>query len=298
MSDLDCLPPPAWDLVELDSYRDMWLQAHDYFSLNLVSSRGCPYQCNWCARPIHGTGYHSHSPKRVAEEMHFLKTELKADHVWFADDIFALSASWSRCLAEEVEKLGAQIDFKMQSRCDLMTRDTVSALRRAGCTEVWMGAESGSQRILHAMDKGVCLEDIYNACVILRQHGIRACYFLQFGYPGEKWEDIQQTIRMIRETQPDDVGISVSYPLPGTAFHRRVAAEMGAKQNWTDSDDLAMMFQGTYHNDFYRALHDAIHCEVDFYHGRNGNGHDEERLRELWTRVVELEKSSHTIHSH
>ena len=122
-----------------------------------------------------------------------------------------------------------QLPFKMQSRCDLMTRDTVGALRRAGCAEVWMGAESGSQKILDAMDKGTRVEQIYEARENLRRHGIRACFFLQFGYPGETWEDIEQTIRMVRETEPDDIGVSVSYPLPGTKFYERVAAELGRK---------------------------------------------------------------------
>ena len=108
----------------------------------------------------------------------------------------------------------------MQSRCDLMTRDTVEALRRAGCAEVWMGAESGSQRILDAMDKGSRVQDIYRARENLRRHGIRACFFLQFGYPGETWNEIEETIRMVRETRPDDIGVSVSYPLPGTRFYR------------------------------------------------------------------------------
>ena len=150
----------------------------------------------------------------------------------------------------------------MQSRCDLMTRDAVGALRRAGCEEVWMGAESGSQRVLDAMDKDIRVDEIYAARENLRAHGIRACFFLQFGYPGETWSDIESTIRMVREAAPDDVGISVSYPLPGTKFHQIVAAQVGAKANWKDSADLSMMFRGAFSTEFYRALADALHAEV------------------------------------
>ena len=128
---------------------------------------------------------------RVAEEMLFLKLRSGPIIIWFADDIFALSPHWTREFADAVEALGARIPFKMQSRCDLMTRDTVAALRRAGCAEVWMGAESGSQKILDAMEKGMRVEQIYSACENLRRHGIRAGFFLQFGYPGEEWDDIQ-----------------------------------------------------------------------------------------------------------
>ncbi len=144
-----------------------------------------------------------------------------------------------------------------------MTRDTVSALRRAGCSEVWMGAESGSQRILDAMDKDIRVEEIYAARENLRAHGIRACFFIQFGYPGEKSEDIDATMRMIRETRPDDVGVSVSYPLPGTKFHQIVSNEIGAKSNWNDSSDVSMLFRGEFSTDFYRTLAATVHAEVE-----------------------------------
>jgi anaerobic magnesium-protoporphyrin IX monomethyl ester cyclase len=191
-----------------------------------------------------------------------LKQRFQPDHVWFADDIFALSARWTFEFAAAVESLHAQIPFKMQSRCDLMTRDAVGALRRAGCDEVWMGAESGSQRVLDAMDKDIRVDEIHAARENLRAHGIRACLFLQFGYPGETWSDIESTIRMVRETAPDDVGISVSYPLPGTKFYDIVAAQVGPKANWDDSSDLSMIFRGAFSTRLYRALADALHGEV------------------------------------
>ncbi len=279
IGNLDSLPDAAWDLVDIEAYRAAWMKAHGYFSLNVVSSRGCPYRCNWCAKPVFGSNYRFRSAERVAQEMLLLKREMRADHIWFADDIFALSPQWTRTFSEHVERIGAAIPFKMQSRSDLMTRDTVGALRRAGCADVWMGAESGSQKILDAMDKGTRVEQIYEARENLRRNGIRAGFFLQFGYPGETWHDIERTIAMVRDTAPDDVGISVSYPLPGTKFHASVAAELGDKVNWRDSDDLSMMFQGAYSTEFYRELADALHEEV------RGGTPD-------WARVHQLEKRS------
>jgi radical SAM superfamily enzyme YgiQ (UPF0313 family) len=246
----------------------------------MVASRGCPYRCNWCAKPIFGSSFHARPARLVAEEMRRLKTALAPDQIWFADDIFALSNRWTLDFAQAVEALDARVPFKMQSRCDLMTRDTVAALARAGCREVWMGAESGSQRILDAMEKDLRVEEIYRARENLRAHDIRACYFLQFGYPGEDWEDIQSTIRMVRETRPDDIGVSVAYPLPGTKFYDLVGAQLGAKQNWESSDDLAMMFQGAYSSRFYRALRDALHLEV-----AAGEGAD---VDEMWRKVSEM----------
>ena len=262
LRDLDALPVPAWDLLDSKPYRRAWTDAHGFFSLNMVSSRGCPYRCNWCAKPIWGDTYRCRSARLVAAEMLEIKDRFQPDHIWFADDIFALSQQWTGDFASEVEAIGAQIPFKMQSRCDLMTRPTVAALRRAGCQEVWMGVESGSQQILDAMEKGTQLCQVPEARENLRRHGIRACYFLQFGYPGETWAEIEQTVALVRKTQPDDVGVSVSYPLPGTAFHRMVSDQLGPKENWSDSGDLDMMFQGAYTTDFYRALADAVHTEV------------------------------------
>src|SRR3954447_5410411 len=161
ISNLDSLPFPSWDLVDVEAYRTAWTQAHGQFSLNAVSSRGCPFQCNWCAKPVFGSHYHARSAQSVACEMQFLKTRLRPDHLWFADDIFALSPSWTYAFADAVEERSAQIPFKMQSRCDLMTRNTGSALRRAGCSDVWMGAESGSQKVLDAMDKGLRVDQIF-----------------------------------------------------------------------------------------------------------------------------------------
>ena len=150
----------------------------------------------------------------------------------------------------------------MQSRCDLMSRETVKALRRAGCVEVWMGVESGCKRVLDAMEKGIQDSEIRDARSNLARQGIRACFFLQFGYLGRTWEDIEQTIDLIRDMRPDDIGVSVSYPLPKTRFHSIVRQQLGAKANWSDSGDLAMMFRGAYSSEFYRALADALHLEV------------------------------------
>jgi len=292
MRDLDALPMPARELVHVDQYREAWNQSHGYFSMNMVSSRGCPYSCNWCARPIYGNSFAVRSACKVAEEMYRLKNECGAEHIWFADDIFGLQAKWVRQFADEVQALDAALPFKMQSRLDLMTADTTQHLRRAGCAEVWMGVESGSQKILDAMDKGTQIDQICTARAHLKDAGIRACYFLQFGYPGETWQDIQKTVEMVRDSRPDDIGVSVSYPLPGTKFYERVHAQLREKTNWQDSEDLSMMFHGAYTNDFYRALHDALHAEVDSWFSSDDKGKEtSSKCSALWQRVKQLEKT-------
>jgi anaerobic magnesium-protoporphyrin IX monomethyl ester cyclase len=229
--------------------------------MNLVTTRGCPYHCNWCAKPIYGQRYAVRSPESVADEMAWLQRSFAPDHLSFADDIFGLKPGWVERFADAVSSRRAAIPFKCLSRVDLLTQPVVSALRTAGCRSVWVGAESGSQRILDAMEKGTRVEQVREAARRLHAAGIEVGFFLQFGYPGETWTDIERTLELVRECRPDDIGISVSYPLPGTRFYERVKQQLGGKRNWTDSDDLAMMYRGPYTTAFYRRLHSAVHKE-------------------------------------
>ncbi len=261
ITDLDKLPFPAWDLVDVEKYRKIWIERHGYFSMNMVTTRGCPYHCNWCAKPIWGQRYNSRSPENVVAEMKWIKQTYAPDHIWFADDILGLKPKWIERFADLLIEADTIIPFKCLQRADLVDEKTASALARAGCKTVWIGAESGSQKILDAMDKGDTVADIYNAARLLRANRIEVGFFLQFGYPGETWEDVQKTLKMVRECAPDDIGISVSYPLPGTKFYERVKLELGEKQNWVDSEDLAMLFRGPFPTEFYRVLHGRVHYE-------------------------------------
>lgn len=261
ITDLDSLPRPAWDLVDVDRYRAIWKRRHGYFSMNLATTRGCPYHCNWCAKPIYGQRYAVRSPAHVVEEMAWLRRTYRPDHLWIADDIFGLKPGWIERFATLVAERGARIPFKCLLRADGVDRATARALRAAGSRTAWIGAESGSQRILDAMEKGTRVEQIANATQVLRAEGIEVGFFLQFGYPGETIEDINRTLQMVRDCRPDDIGVSVSYPLPGTSFYERVRAHQGDKQNWVDSEDLAVMYRASYVPEFYRALHRLVHAE-------------------------------------
>ncbi len=260
LHDLDALPDPAWDLVDMDAYRQIWLDRHGYFSLNLATTRGCPYKCNWCAKPIYGNRYNSRSPQRVAAEIEMLIERYGARHFWMADDIFGLKPRWVQEFSDIVRGRNLQFSYKIQSRVDLLLKeDTIDALVASGLRQVWVGAESGSQKILDAMDKGTTVEEIREATRLLQAKGVEVCFFLQFGYLDETRDDIEKTIALVEELLPHDIGVSVSYPLPGTKFFEKVKNLLGEKQNWTDSDDLAMMYPATYSPRFYRRLHRLVH---------------------------------------
>jgi anaerobic magnesium-protoporphyrin IX monomethyl ester cyclase len=260
LKDLDSLPFPAWDLVDIGPYRKTWLKSKGYFSLNMATTRGCPFKCNWCAKPIYGNRYNTRSPQNVVVELKMLKEKFKFDHIWFCDDIFGLKPGWVYEFANLLEKEDLPFRFKIQARADLLLQENyIRDLARAGCENIWMGAESGSQKILDAMDKGTTVDQIYQATRLLKSIGIHPSFFIQFGYPGETKDDIAKTIHMINELTPYEIGISVSYPLPGTVFYDRVKNDLREKTNWTDSDELALMFRNTYAPAFYKQLHSYVH---------------------------------------
>lgn len=277
ISDLDSLPFPAWNLIDYERYRRIWRERHGAFSMNLVTTRGCPFHCNWCAKPIWGQRYNSRSPLNVVQEMAWLKANFQPDHIWFMDDIMGIRDDWIEEFADLLDEHQAHIPFKSLNRADLLLRgQTIPALARAGADIVWIGAESGSQKILDAMDKGTRVSQIYEATHKLHEHGIKVAFFLQFGYPGETREDIDLTLKMVRELMPDDIGISVSYPLPGTPFFQRVQREL-ARANWYDSQDMAMLYQGPFATPFYRQLHTVVHKDY--------------RSRKAWNELKQVAKN-------
>ena len=270
LQDLDELPLPAWDLVDINAYKLVWTKSGQPFTLNIATTRGCPYKCNWCAKPIYGNRYNSHSPKYIAEEIEFLRLTYGVKRFWMSDDIFGLKPNWVQQFNMELQRRKLKISYYIQSRVDLLLKeDTIDALAESGLEEVWVGAESASQKILDAMDKGTKVEQIYEATKLLKAKGIRVAFFLQFGYLGETHEDIQKTISMVDELMPDNIGISVSYPLPGTKFYEKVKEDLLTKANWKDSDDLEMMFRGTFKTEYYRKLQRFVHKEYRKKQGLN-----------------------------
>jgi anaerobic magnesium-protoporphyrin IX monomethyl ester cyclase len=260
ISDLTSLPLPAWDLVDMEAYKSIWLEGNGYFSLNIATTRGCPFKCNWCAKPIYGNRYNSRSPEHVVSEIELLIENYGPTHFWMCDDIFGLKPGWVQEFDKLIKAKNLKFKYTIQSRVDLLLKeDTIDALASSGAYEIWVGAESGSQKVLDAMDKGSKVEQIFEATRMLKSKGVRIAFFLQFGYPEETQEDIQKTIDMVLELMPDNIGVSVSYPLPGTPFYERVKSELGRKANWTESDDLDLMFANTYPETYYRKLQRYIH---------------------------------------
>jgi len=245
----------------MDRYRSVWIKTHGYFSLNMAASRGCSFRCAWCAKPTWGNLYLQRDAAAVASEMAYLKRSFDPQHIWFADDIFGFRVDWVKDFAAAAAT-GGSIRFTIQTRADLISESMAQALERAGCFEAWIGAESGSQRVLDAMNKGTTVSQILTARNFFRSAGIRVGFFIQLGYLGEQLADILATRDLLEAARPDEIGVSVSYPLPGTKFHELVKAQLGRKTHWQESSDLDMMFHGTYTSSFYRSVRDLLHDQI------------------------------------
>nr|BCX00099.1 MAG: Mg-protoporphyrin IX monomethyl ester oxidative cyclase [Bacteroidota bacterium] len=269
--DLDELPDPAWDLVDMERYRRFWIRHHGYVSFNLNTSRGCPYGCAWCAKPLFGRRYRAQSPERVLEQVRLLARAYGAEHIWFMDDIFGLQPGWLERWAELVESRGPRLPYRCLQRADLLRRlKAFDPLARSGCRTLWMGVESGSVRVLKAMRKGIDPEDVRLATNELRRRGIRVGWFLQFGYPEETPEDIACTWALVRELVPDEIGISTAYPLPGTEFFERARFLLGERTNWAHADDVEPIAPAYYRPHFYPALHRELHARHRIWRLRAG----------------------------
>ena len=264
--DLNSLPDPDYSLTDIDKYKTIWINQHHYFSLNISTTRGCPYSCNWCAKPLWGRTYAMFDPLRIVNLLQRLVQTYNIDHVWITDDIFGLKHSWLQEFSNLIvsRQLYLKKGIKCLSRADLLVKnETLELLKMAGISNIWVGAESGSQAILDRMDKNITTEQIHETVKIANKLGISISFFIQFGYLYETWKDIQMTRTLIKDCVPDDIGISVSYPLPGTKFYTTVSNLLTEKKNWTDSDDLDLMYIGNYPSKFYKLLHRFVHIEYN-----------------------------------
>ena len=254
---LDQLPLPHWDWIDLPAYARIWRNRHGYWELPISTARGCPYRCNWCAKPIWGRSFQLRPVAAVVAEAREAST-YGADQIWFTDDIFALRRDWLSAFREQVEAVGGIPPYRCLSRVDLVVRhQTVADLAASGCIEVWLGVESGSQKVLDAMDKDQTVQQIRDATHQLHSAGIRVGWFLQLGYPEETIDDVLQTLELVRSARPDQIGVSVAYPLPGTPFYERVQDRLIAT-NWETAMDCALLYEGRYDQPFYDAARGVL----------------------------------------
>jgi radical SAM superfamily enzyme YgiQ (UPF0313 family) len=257
IDDLDSLPFPARDLVDLDAYRTAWQKAHGHWSLSIIHSRGCPYACTWCQKAVFGRTYRSRSPENAAQEMRQIKAAYGPDQVRVVDDVSGLSEVWVSEWRDALVARDAVIPFECLSRANLLNKGLVLALKEAGCRKVFLGAESGAQSVLDAMNKETSVPQIYRAAALCRRAAIKTHFYMMVGYPGEEWGDIRRSVKLLRVARPNEFSTTIAYPLPGTEFYDQIREQMSPDGcwgwDWTHTAENRLLFRrGQYSTLFYR----------------------------------------------
>ncbi len=252
ITSLDEQPWPDRERIDLPRYLATWREHHGTGSLSVITARGCPYRCNWCSHSVYGMTHRRRSPHAVAEEVEWLIAQYRPDMLWMADDVFTIHPGWLFEYAAELKKRGIQIPFECITRADRMNEKIVETLREMSCMRIWIGSESGSQRILDAMQRGVTVEQVQTAVELCRRNGIQSGMFLMWGYEGEELSDIEATVEHVRTCKPDIFFTTVSYPIRGTPYFQKVADRLVSLKPWAASSDRDYKIRGRHSRRFYQ----------------------------------------------
>ena len=260
--DIDLQPWPARELVDIGRYVQTWREAHGTGSLSFITARGCPYKCRWCSHQVYGMTHRRRKPRGVVDEVEWLLKTYEPDMVWIADDVFTIHHGWLRAYAAEMARRGLKVPFECISRADRLNAEAADLLAELGCFRLWIGSESGSQRILDAMERGVTVEQVQTAIRLCKERGIQTGMFLMWGYEGEELQDIEATIEHVKRTDPDIFFTTVSYPIKGTAYYERIASSLVQLKPWHLSSDRELVVQGRHSAKFYEFADRLLKEEV------------------------------------
>lgn len=244
LPDLDRQPFPDREAVDIDAYLSAWRRHHGFAPISLITARGCPYTCTWCSRSVFGTTHRRRSPANVADEVEMIASRYRPDRLWYADDVFGIHRGWTLAYAAELHKRKLHLAFECISRAERIDDEVADALQELGCWRVWIGAESGSQRILDAMQRRVALDRVADTTARLRRRGIQVGMFIMLGYDGERHEDLRATVEHLKRTSPDIFLTTVSYPIKGTPYYDAVAGRIVATKPWAERTDRDLVITG------------------------------------------------------
>lgn len=262
IKDIDRLPMPKRSGIDLTKYLKTWREHHGRSAVSVSTMRGCPYSCRWCSRAVYGDSYRRRSPALVVEELARIRDEYGPDTIWFVDDVFTINHRWLEEFARLTKERDVTIPYECITRADRLNEHAVKLLKESGCFRVWIGAESGSQKILDAMERRVTVEQVREMIHLSKRHGIETGTFIMLGYPGETEEDILDTIEHLKRSAPDHFTVTVAYPIAGTPLYEDVGGILTTIPEWALSTDRDIDFQRPYSRQYYRFAMSRIHNEV------------------------------------
>ena len=270
IKDINQLPSPNRGKIALQKYFDTWKKKHGISMVNVSTMRGCPYSCKWCSRAVYGNSYRRRNPKLVADEIEWLRQNYQFDKIWFVDDVFTINPRWLREFANEIQLRNLIISYEIITRADRLNEEAVQILKQSGCFRVWIGAESGSQKIIDAMDRRVKVEQVRSMIQLVKSYGMEAGTFIMLGYPGEDEDDIKETLHHLKSSDPDQYTITVAYPIKGTPLYSEVENIFVEDLPWESSTDRDIDFKRRYTKRYYDYAMQWIQCEMS-RHKRSQN---------------------------
>ncbi|WP_459210766.1 B12-binding domain-containing radical SAM protein [Aquimarina rhabdastrellae] len=265
IKDLSTLPLPNRAAVPIDKYLNIWKTYHGKSSMTVSTQRGCPYTCKWCSTAVYGQSYRRRPAHLVASELAMLKQAYQPDSIWFVDDVFTVSHKWLKNFHREVIKQDAIIPFECITRAERLNDEVLQLLKEIGCFRIWIGAESGSQKIIDAMDRRVDVDVVKSAIQKTNMLGMETGTFIMVGYPGEDEKDIKDTITYLKAANPTHFTITIAYPIKGTSLYSEIQDQITVQPNWETSTDRDIDFKRTYNRKFYTYAVKRIVNEVNFH---------------------------------
>jgi Fe-S oxidoreductase len=265
LKNLDALPFPNRHKVDMDLYLKAWKEKHGASTMSISTMRGCPYSCKWCSRAVYGQSYRRRSPVNVVDEIALIKAQYNPDSIWFVDDVFTISHQWLSAFTQEITRRHLVMPYECITRADRMNERVIINLKKSGCFRVWIGAESGSQKVIDLMDRRVEVKQVQQMIRLARQHGLQAGTFIMVGYPGETQEDIYATVQHLKNANPDLFTITVAYPIKGTPLYTEVESRFITQLPWDNSTDRDIDFERTYNRRYYDYAIQMINYEVNYH---------------------------------
>jgi anaerobic magnesium-protoporphyrin IX monomethyl ester cyclase len=251
IDDLDRQPFPDRAAINVGDYVDAWRNRHGLGSVSVICARGCPYTCTWCSRSVFGETHRRRSPANVADEVEEIVHHYRPDMLWYADDVFTINHGWLFAYAAELQRRSLRMPFECISRADRLTGPVIRTLADMGCRRLWIGSESGSQRILDAMARRVRVEQVKTMTAALKAHGIATGMFIMLGYDGEELADLEDTVEHLKQSDPDVFVTTVAYPIKGTPYYERVEPRISAPREWSARTDRDLVIAGRKSARFY-----------------------------------------------
>lgn len=269
MKDLSVLPLPNREAIPVDKYLKTWKDNHGMSSMTVSTQRGCPYTCKWCSTAVYGQSYRRRPAALVAAELKMLKDNYAPDSIWFVDDVFTVSHKWLTAFHEEVLKQDAVIPFECITRAERLNDEILKLLKEAGCYRIWIGAESGSQKIIDAMDRRVDVDVVKEAILKTNAMDMETGTFIMLGYPGEDLEDINTTVQYLKDANPTHFTITIAYPIKGTSLYTEIEKDIITQPDWETSTDREIDFKRTYKRRFYDYAVKKVVNEVNYHREMN-----------------------------